>query len=408
MISIDQALDILHATAKTRNLKTTEIDLKDAVGSICAADMNAPLAIQPFDNSAMDGFAVYCQDLQNASDNNPVCLQRSGIIAAGNAVSDQKLSVGTCAHIMTGAPMPPGADGIVPIENVSIDGDQITFTGPAIPGRFIRKAGADFQKGQLIVRKGDLMQAQHILPLAAQGIARIPVLQKPKAVFFSTGDELVNDLSLPLQSGQIYNANSYFAGAMLPALGADLVHNLTLKDDKRAFTDLLHQVMDEETDLVISSGAVSAGAFDFVKDGLIDIGAEILYHKIRMRPGKPNLFARLPNGALYFGLPGNPVSTAMGLRLFVYAAIRAMTLRGPEDFSPAILQNDFAKKPGFQMYLKALSHIDTNGQLLAEIMPGQESFKVSPFLTMDGWVVAKQDSDGLRRGDKVDYYPFLP
>ena len=160
--------------------------------------------------------------------------------------------------------------------------------------------------------------------------------------------------------------------------------------------------------MIVSSGAVSAGEFDFVWAGLEKAGAEILFHKVKMKPGKPNLFARLPNGCLYFGLPGNPAATAVGLRFFVAAALRAMRGQQVEEPVRAIAATGFQKKSGLSMFLKAVQHIDDGSRLRVSFADGQQSFMVHPFLTADCWAVVPEEATEIKTGESVEIYPLFP
>ena len=315
MISYEEAKTLVLKTAQRRDCKTETVFTKNAIGRICAVALKAPLDIQPFDNAAMDGFAVRCSDF----DDTDGVLQKMGMIAAGDAVPKSRIQAGQCLEIMTGAPVPPGADAIVPVELVEVNGNQVSFKSQPETGAHIRTAGEDFRKNMNVLKAGQIIHPQHIMPLATLGIDKINVYKKPRAAFLATGNELVEDLSQDLKPGQIYNSNHPYGLSALEAMGVECVSAPTVPDDLDKFQLILNNLIKQEIDLIISSGAVSAGKFDFVRKGLEHVGAEILFHKVKIKPGKPNLFARLPNGALYFGLPGNPVATAAGLRFFCTA-----------------------------------------------------------------------------------------
>lgn len=371
-------------------------------------DVKAPLSIQPFDNSAMDGFAIRIEDLKKATKDAPVTLKKSGIIAAGDPVSTKQLKSRTCIQIMTGAPVPKGADAVVPIEHVELHGDDVLFKDKPKEHANIRFAGEDFKKSDVLLKAGDRLGAAHILPLATLGIHQFQVYKKPRVAFMATGRELVDDFSTPLKSGQIYNSNRPYALAFLESLGCELKSCETVQDDPKDFSDKLSCIMKNDVDIAISSGAVSAGEFDFVKAGLEKIGAEILYHKIKLKPGKPNLLARLPNGTLYFGLPGNPVASAVGLRFLVVAAIRAMLGQDIEQPLHARAMSKFSKKAGLHMILKGRSESWEDGSLTVDILDGQASFMVSPFLKMDSWIHVPEGLDEVKAGDCMSVYPLIP
>lgn len=408
MISFETAQKIIRERASKHRLDTEVIALHEAAGRVCAEEVLAPLTIQPFDNSAMDGFAVRMCDLEGASEEAPVVLEKSGVIAAGDPVPEETLMAGKCIHIMTGAPVPKGADAVMPIENVDVQDSKITFKSVPKLMANIRRAGEDFQKGDEILKSGDALGVTHILPLATLGISQLRVFKKPKVAFMATGREILDDLSVPLESGQIYNSNRPYALAMLEALGCDVLPCETVRDDLNVFCKNLEILTAENCDVIISSGAVSAGEFDFVKEGLEKIGADIVFHKVKLKPGKPNLFAILPNGAFYFGLPGNPVASAVGLRFFVVSALRAMMGQEPEKPLHARAMTKFVKKSGLYMILKGKSESWEDGTRSVDILDGQASFMVSPFLKMTCWVHVPEALEIIKPGEVVEFYPLLP
>lgn len=406
MITYDDAIQLIQETTRRRKLATEEVCLTEAIGRVCAGNLLAGMDIQPFDNSAMDGFAVRLDDLASASSSLPVRLVKAGIIAAGQNTKGLCIEKGACWHIMTGAMLPEGADAIVPIENVTIENDAILFDEQPEAGQHIRHAGEDFKKGSVLLAAGDRITAAHILPLATLGISRVTVFQKEKVLFIPTGTEIVDDLSAPLAMGQIYNSNMFHAQAFLTACGTDVTIHAVIRDDLASFTKALAYAESEKYDIVISSGAVSAGSFDFVRDGLQQFGAEIAFHKVKLKPGKPNLLATLPSGALYFGLPGNPAATAVGLRFFVAEALRIIRQQKPETRVYARAMNSFSKKPGLHMVLKGRLEYWEDGSVTVDFLDGQESFKVSPFLNMNCWIHVSENIETIRSGDVVEAYPM--
>ena len=406
MITYDNACHIIRETTRSRALGTEVLPLAQAVGRICAADIHAPLDIQPFDNSAMDGFAVRMTDLSAATRATPVSLGKAGIIAAGQDANGLCIAAGTCWHVMTGAMLPAGTDAIVPIENVIVADNHITFTAPPEPAQHIRRAGEDFKKGAFLLAAGTRLTSAHILPLATLGIAQVTIFRKPKILFIPTGTEIVDDLNAPLANGQIYNSNKFYAQAFLNDSDADVTIHDIIRDDLNAFVRALANA--GHYDIVVSSGAVSAGSFDFVRDGLEQSGANILYHKIKLKPGKPNLLATLPSGALYFGLPGNPAATAVGLRFFVAEALRVLSRQKPETPVQARTLNGFTKKRGLHMVLKGRLEHDVDGNADVHILDGQDSFRVSPFLSMNCWIHVNEDREDIKAGEIVATYALRP
>jgi molybdopterin molybdotransferase len=402
MISYNEALAIVRSEAAARALPAETISLADITGRVCAEQLRAPLSIQPFDNSAMDGFAVRAEDLSHASDANPVTLVSVDIIAAGNNPA-AALKPKQCMEIMTGAPAPQGADTVVPVEVVEVSGERVIFCETPKPGAHIRRAGEDFQKGDPVLNAGKRLGPQHILPLATLGIGSVAVHRSPRIGLITTGKEIVDDLSKPLELGQIYNSNAPYASAMLQAFGAELMDYGSIPDEPGQFESVVSRMLTDDLDIIVSTGAVSVGKYDFIRQVLEGNAAEILFHRVKIKPGKPNLFAKLPDGPLYFGLPGNPAAVAVGLRFFVWPAVEAMSALEPEQPEMLPLRGDYSKKQGLQLFLKGRKNPDG-----VEILQGQQSFQTHPFLTMNCWVVAAEQSEGLEVGQLVSTYPFLP
>lgn len=408
MISYTDALNIIRQTAGLHRLQSERVTLEKSVGRICFENLTVGLNIPPFDNAAMDGFAVRLSDISGANPEKPVILKNLGQIGAGDAGS-YPLEAGTCWHIMTGAPVPANVDCIIPIENVTFGpSGTVTFSTSASPGQHIRRSGEDFKKGTNLPLAGQRITPAHVMALASIGMPMLSVFRKPRILFVSTGTEIIDDLGQLLSPGKIYNSNMPFARAFLDSCGADISIEKTIRDDTDAFLSILRNAEQSKFDIIVSSGAVSAGAHDFVKEGLNIAGAEILYHKIRLKPGKPNLFARLPRGALYFGLPGNPVATAVGLRFFVIEAVRAFYGQKPECPMYARAMNKFSKKAGLHFVLKGFSESWDDGILSIDILDGQESFMVSPFLKMNSWIHVHENIEAIKTGDALEIYPFMP
>lgn len=406
MINFYDALEEIDKAVGSKKLAAEDINVMDSLGRILAKDISSPLDIQPFDNSAMDGFAVRLSDLSQATKEYPITLKKARVIAAASSAEHYTITSQTCAHVMTGAIVPEGTEAIVPIENVVVAGDEVTFFSCPKVGAHIRRRGEDFRTGQRVLSTGTRISTSHILPLTTLGISCLSVASRPRILFIATGAELVTNLGNPLQEGQIYNSNNYYAQAYLSSIGA-LVDSITIEeDDPQRFFNIVTEAQTKPYDVIVSSGAVSAGAFDYVRQELERAEAEIIYHKIALKPGKPNLFASLPSGQLYFGLPGNPVATAVGLRFFVRRALSKMLSEDLEQPISARVTHDFEKKAPLHMVLKGSMAVSGDSIAEVTIADGQESFMVSPFLQMNCWVFMPQDKSYFSCGDSVQVYPL--
>lgn len=406
MITYTLARDIIEDAARQKPA-TTEWRATDRLaGCVAAETVTAPCSIQPFDNSAMDGFAVRLSDFPEDAGAG-VTLLRRDTLAAGDNAEGTGIAPGECMAIMTGAPVPEGTDAVVPVERTEKDGDRVIFHARPGAGDNIRRAGEDFREGDPVWRAGERLGPAQLMAAATLGISGARVFRPLRAAFIATGKELVDDFSQPLAPGQIYNSNRFYAEQALKQLGVELVSAHTIHDERAVFHDTVKELIARGIDIVISSGAVSAGEFDFVRDELESLDAEILFHRLRIKPGKPNLFARLPHGGVYFGLPGNPVATVVGLRFFVAPFLDAACGRPPEAPVKARLANRVKKRGPLRIFLKARADMD-DGQLRVTSLEGQASFMVSPMLSMNVWAIAPEDQECLEAGSEIEIYPEFP
>lgn len=401
MISYKEVLAIISREGDERQLLGEWTDTREIVGRICAEDITSPVSNQQFDNSAMDGFAVRTEDF-NAS---PAALEIAGRIIAGELKEYKPLLPGQCYEIMTGAVLPPGCDAVVPVEKTERQKEKILFREAPRKGDHIRRAGEDFSEGDKILEKGMVFSPGHVLTLATLGVGKVKVLKKPRVAFISTGQEVVDALSTPLNPGQIYNSTGPYLQIALPAMGAEILPLGSIGDDHDLYKKKLREVVDQGSDIILSTGAVSAGSEDFVPVVLKDMGAEIFFHKVAIRPGKPILFARFPHqGPFFFGLPGNPVSTAAGLRFFVDPLIRTMQGLLAEKPQYAILQKPFRKNHRLRSFVRASIHGTAKATLEVDIPEKQQSFMVKPFIDTNAWAVIEEDASSLKAGDLVEIY----
>jgi molybdopterin molybdotransferase len=322
MISVEEAREAVFA--RIRRLDPETVDVLDSLGCVLAADIVSDIDVSPFDNSAMDGYAVRAADTAGATPDAPVILRVVDHIAAGR-VPDVAVGPGEASRIMTGAPVPAGADSIVMVEQTeSLEKDGSTGGTVAIKrearlGDHVRLAGEDVKVGETVLHAGEVVNAASVGLMAALGFARVDVYRRPRVAIVSTGDELVGITDKP-GPGQIRNSNTYSLAAQVLAAGGE-PHILGIARDNEADTRALLSRA-PEFDLMVTTGGVSMGDFDVVKDVLEQIG-ELDFWKVAMRPGAPQTYGTV-GGTPFFGLPGNPTSTMVGFELFVRPAIRKM------------------------------------------------------------------------------------
>jgi molybdopterin molybdotransferase len=400
VIGYDDALRILLAQALP--LGADAIEASAARGRVLASALRSAERLPPFDNSAMDGFALRC-DAEADGLAAGAEFDVTGASAAGDGIAAARTGAW---EVMTGARMPPHYDAVVPVEQVSVlsrTGDRaarIRLDAAVARGQHVRRAGTDIELQDVIAEAGTLFDAALGMVCAAVGIARVDVRRRPRVALVNTGRELVDDARRALGEGEIRNSNGPFLAARLHDAGAEVLGLRTVADDADAFLAAIDSM--PGADLVVSTGAVSMGRFDFVPDALARRGAITLFHKVAIRPGKPILAARLPSGALFFGLPGNPASTAVGLRFFVEPVLRAMLGMAPERALRLPLRAPHRKRVPLRMHLKARVVADAHGMLGVELLGGQESFRIRPLLDANAWAVVPAEAETLDAGAPVE------
>ncbi|EQD40447.1 molybdopterin biosynthesis protein MoeA, partial [mine drainage metagenome] len=253
---------------------------------------------------------------------------------------------------------------------------------------------------------GTLLKPQHLALLAGMGEAEIKVRERPRVALITTGAELVDDLSRPLEPGQIYNTNAILLAQRLCAAGAELVMQATVPDQSDTYILAVHHALDLGARVIVSTGAVSMGRYDFVPAALAALGAEIVFHKVRMRPGKPLLFAQLLDGALLFGLPGNPTAGAVGERFFVEASLRRMLGMATEQPWRLPLLDVACKPGGFLYFQKARLVVAGDSVVRVAILHGQESFRIRTLSESTVWAVLPEEEAELPADTRVDVYPL--
>jgi len=317
MISVAEAIQIVRQ--QTRALPSERVELQAAQGRVLAEDIVADSDLPPFDRSQMDGYAVRADDVKYA----PVRLRIVGESAAGRGWR-QELEEGQAVRIMTGAPVPAGADSVQQVEltHELKDATVVELLESVEPGKSIVKRGAEITAGDVVLNAGTTINAAMMAVLAAFGYAKVNVFRRPRVGVLATGTELVAVDQKPGQD-QIRDSNNYSIGAYAELAGA-IVDRLPVTGDETSALKKQIAKAAKRCDMIVTSGGVSMGVYDVTKSALKELEAELFFERVALRPGKPTVFARLPNGTLVFGLPGNPVSVSVTFNLFARTSLLAM------------------------------------------------------------------------------------
>ncbi|MFQ3176377.1 MAG: molybdopterin molybdotransferase [Psychromonas sp.] len=377
--------------------------LAQALGYALAQEIKSPLNVPSFNNSAMDGYAVKCADLINCSAEKPVILKQVGQSFAGAPYRGQ-LTSGDCIRIMTGAVMPDCADSVVMQERTTAKDGLISFTQCAKLADNVRLAGEDIKLGQRVLNKGHKLTPRDIPLIASLGFADLGVFSRLKVAVISSGDELKN-VGETLDEGDIYDSNRYGIIALLSRLNVEIIDFGIVKDDKNLLREAFINA-DQQADVVISSGGVSVGEADFIKDILLELGS-INFWKLAIKPGKPFAFGKLPS-SVFFGLPGNPVSAMVTLYQLAVPAMATLSGLNPQPairFN-AIAQEKFKKSPGRTDFQRAVYSVNDNGQLVVQSTGHQGSGVFSSMSQSNCFIVLEQDRGNVSVGETVIIEPF--
>jgi molybdopterin molybdotransferase len=315
MLQLEEARELI--IAAVRVLPAEMVPLREAAGRFLAHDVAGPIDLPVFDNSAMDGYAVHSDDLRDAAADRPVRLSVSGQIAAGTRAQDE-IGRGSCARIFTGAPLPPGVDAVVMQEEVTHEGEHAVFREAVKPWENVRFRGEDVKAGAILARSGDRVNAATVAALGALGLTEVSVHRRPIVGLLATGDEL-QEPGTTLSGGQIYESNRAALAALLQEVGAVPRTWPIVADRLDACRAALGEAL-AQCDFVVTTGGVSVGAMDFVKEAFDGLGGKLDFWRVAIRPGKPFVFGTAGE-KLMFGLPGNPVSSFVTALLLVWPAL---------------------------------------------------------------------------------------
>jgi molybdenum cofactor synthesis domain-containing protein len=398
MLPVNDAIQIVER--ETPRLETEEVALRDARGRVLAGDVIADTDLPPFDRALMDGYAVRAADTKIA----PATLRIVGESAAGRGWRGET-GAGEAVRIMTGAPVPVGADSVRQVELTREieDGARVVIEKATESGQFISRRATEVKRGEVILRAGERVTPAMLAALASFGYARVKVSRRPRISVLATGTELVRVEETP-GADQLRDSNTYSLLGYAEAAGA-MVETLPFAlDDEELLRGLINEAA-ETSDALVLSGGVSMGAYDFTKSALHKLGAEIFFERVSLRPGKPTVFARLTNArrTLVFGLPGNPVSVSVTFNLFARTSLLAMqgasSARLPEH--RAVLARDVRGSIERASYLPATLHTDDGGRVVAEPLKWRGSSDFVAFMRAGALIIVPEGVRAIEAGAVV-------
>ena len=395
-----------HVLAGVAPLADETVELRDALGRVLARDVSSPVSLPPWDNASMDGFAVHASDVRGASGSKPVRLRVVETIAAG-AVATRALEPGTAMRIMTGAPVPEGADTVIRVEDTSGTADLVEIRDDRDATSNVRVAGEDVRAGAVVMRAGTTLGAAQIGVLSSVGCARPHVHRRPRVAILATGDELVpiEPFADVVAGHRIVSSNSYSLEAAVHAAGGDPVPLGIGTDDPETLARMLESA--EGCDVIITSGGVSVGDFDFTRVVVERLGGDLSLWRVRMRPGAPLAFGRL-FGVPWIGLPGNPVSALVTFELFGRPLIRSLVGSGKPHRRtvPVVLDEDVVLRAPLTHFLRAMLVDDADEELHARLTGSQSSGMLTSMSAAHALLVIPPDPLHWPAGSRLRALPL--
>ncbi|MHB1126491.1 MAG: molybdopterin molybdotransferase MoeA [Bacillota bacterium] len=396
-ISLEEAQEIVLSMADSMEIE--KVDLLSSLGRVLASDVYSRTDLPPFDRSPLDGYAVISSDTIPATREHPAKLQVIEEIPAGS-VSRETLRPGYAVKIMTGAALPQGADAVIRYEDTGKDGNKVMIYSPLASGSNIGRAGEDVKKGELVIKQGKTINSGVIAMLAALGREKIKTYRKPIVAIMSTGDELI-DIGRPLGPGQIYNSNIYALAAAVRENGGEPLLLGTVPDRLEEVAKLISMGV-EKADLVISTGGVSVGDYDVVKEAMVEAGLELVFWRINMKPGTP-VACGWGRNKLVLGLSGNPAAALITFHLLIIPVLRRMS--GFSDLMltkvEAIMEDSFTKKSSQRRFLRANVRQE-NERYLIRLTGMQSPGVMKSLLECNALVDVPAGSGAIKVGEKLE------
>ena len=391
------------------SIRNEIIFAKNALNRVSATNIYSPVNYPAGNNTAFDGYAVNSRETIGLSNKNKKKFKILKTIAAGDNPKIKNVKKYRCVEIMTGALIPKHFDTVIPVEKINYYPNKknpkfIIIEKKITKNNHVRFAGSDYKKGEKIVSAGEIINSSHILAFKSLGVERIVVKKKPVVVFYSTGNEISEKTNIP--DWKVRNSNSHYIESLSKNLFFDFIDGGILKDkDDKLFKKLINKNFKSKYDIIITNGAVSAGKFDFVPRIIKNFKLSNHFKGVAIRPGKPIMFAKFKNkNQSFFGLPGNPISSAACFKFFVYPYLRLILNMKQERPFKAKLKNSYSKKKNFTRFLKSKVVINNKGALEVEVLKGQESFRIKSFTKSNAWALFRSGKSAFKKGELIECF----
>ncbi len=384
----------------------------NSLNRVSAKNIFAPSSYPSGNNTAFDGYAINSKETINLSKKNNKKFKILKIIAAGDNPKIKNIKKYSSVEIMTGALIPKHFDTVIPVEKINFYPNKkkpkfIIIDKKISKNNHVRFSGSDYKKGDKVISTGEIINSSHILAFKSLGIEKIDVKKKPKIAFYSTGNEISEKKNIP--NWKVRNSNSHYIESLSKNSFFEVINMGVLRDnDDKLFKKIIKKYFESKYDILITNGAISAGKFDFVPKIISNFKLSTYFKGVAIRPGKPIMFAKFKNkNQSFFGLPGNPISSAACFKFFVYPYLQKILKMKNEKSFKAKLKNSYFKKKKITRFLKSKILINNKGFLEVEILKGQESFRIKSFTESNAWTLFKSGKSTFKKGELIECFNHL-
>tara|TARA_B100000686_G_scaffold119750_1_gene126833 strand:+ start:169 stop:1416 length:1248 start_codon:yes stop_codon:yes gene_type:complete len=413
MIKYQEAIKIINKISL--NLPDEKISTLDSLNRVCSKNILSSAKNPLSNNTAFDGFALLSKETRGLSRKRIKRFRILKSIGAGDNPKVKNYKKNSSVEIMTGAVIPKPFDTIIPVEKVKYFPSKKKTTHIVVDHEikkfsFIRFAGEDFNLKDVVIKKGELIQPKHIMALTTLGIKDLYVKKKPKIIFFGTGNEIVDYKKKNISNWKVRNSNNHYFMSFGKSLHYQIIDGGTIKDNQqKKLKEKLKKSIKSDIDIFATSGAISAGKFDFIPDLIKKLGFKTYFKGVSIKPGRPIMLSKFGKKAkLFFGLPGNPISCAAGFRFFIYPLLRNNLGMLKEKKFKAKLINKYSKRKDFTHFARCLININAKGLVELRVLQEQQSHRIKSFARANCWGIFPSGKDHFKSGDIIEWVPLIP
>jgi len=411
MINYQRAIKIINKVYL--NIPNEKISISDSLNRVCAKNILSPSTNPLANNTAFDGFAVLAKETKGLSKKKVKKFKILKTIGAGDNPKINNYLKNSSVEIMTGGVVPKPFDSIIPVEKIKYYPSEKKPTHIFVDSEvkkfsFIRFAGEDYNLKDVVVKKGELIQPKHIMALTTLGIRYLYVKKRPKIIFFGTGDEIVDYKKKNISNWQVRNSNNHYITSFGKSLHYQIIDGGVIKDNEQnKLKEKLKKSLTSDIDIFVTSGAISAGKYDFIPKFVEDFGFKKHFKGVSIKPGRPIMLSTFKD-KLFFGLPGNPISCAAGFRFFIYPLLRNSLGMPKEKKFKAKLINKYSKQKDFTHFARCLINVNIKGLGELQVLQGQESHRIESFVKANCWGIFPGGKEQFKSGDIIEWVPLIP